>query len=91
MFIPGPDLDFLFIQDPRSRGQKGTGSWIQIRNTDSKGVISKDDSFKQGKQQLSKLPKLSYWYHAKAKLSKQTIFLILDRCNCGVEAGCFPG
>jgi hypothetical protein len=31
MFIPGPDLDFLPIPDPGSRGQKGTGS--QIRNT----------------------------------------------------------
>jgi hypothetical protein len=31
-----PDLDFLPIQDPGSRGQKGTGS--RIRNTDSKGV-----------------------------------------------------
>ncbi len=26
MFIPDPDLDFLPIPDPGSRGQKGTGS-----------------------------------------------------------------
>jgi hypothetical protein len=28
MFIPDPDLDFLPIPDPGSRGQKGTGSMI---------------------------------------------------------------
>jgi hypothetical protein len=33
MFIPDPDLDFLPIPDPGSRGQKGTGSRIRIRNT----------------------------------------------------------
>jgi hypothetical protein len=32
MFIPDPDLDFLPIPDPGSRGQKGTGSRIRIRN-----------------------------------------------------------
>jgi hypothetical protein len=31
MFIPDPDLYFLPIPDPRSRGQKGTGSRSQIR------------------------------------------------------------
>jgi hypothetical protein len=31
MFIPDPDLEFLPIPDPGSRGQKGTGS--RIRNT----------------------------------------------------------
>ncbi len=31
--IPGPDADFLPIPDPGSRGQKGTGSRIRIRNT----------------------------------------------------------
>ncbi len=36
MFIPDPDPDFLPIPDPGSRGQKGTGSRIRIRNTDSK-------------------------------------------------------
>jgi hypothetical protein len=30
-FIPDPDLDFIPIPDPGSRGQKGTGS--RIRNT----------------------------------------------------------
>jgi hypothetical protein len=28
-----PDLDFLPIPDPGSRGQKGTGSRIRVRNT----------------------------------------------------------
>jgi hypothetical protein len=41
MFIPDPDqdLDFLPIpdSDPGSRGQKGTGSRIRIRNTAFKG------------------------------------------------------
>ncbi len=32
--IPDPDADFLPILDPRSRGQKGTGSRIRIRITD---------------------------------------------------------
>jgi hypothetical protein len=31
--IPDLDLYFLPIQDPGSRGQKGTGSRIRIRNT----------------------------------------------------------
>ena len=33
--VPDPDSDFLPIPDPGlgSRGQKGTGSWIRIRNT----------------------------------------------------------
>ncbi len=31
--IPDPDLDFLPIPDPGTRGQKGTGSRIRIRNT----------------------------------------------------------
>jgi hypothetical protein len=31
--MPDPDPDFLTISDPGSRGQKGTGSWIRIRNT----------------------------------------------------------
>ncbi len=33
--IPDPDADFLpsRIPDPGSRGQKGTQSWIRIRNT----------------------------------------------------------
>ena len=31
--IPDPYADFLPIPDPGSRGQKGTGSWIRIRNT----------------------------------------------------------
>ncbi len=33
LFIPDPDPDFLPIPDPGSRGQKGTGSRIRIRNT----------------------------------------------------------
>jgi hypothetical protein len=33
MFFYDPDPDFLPIPDPGSRGQKGTGSRIQIRNT----------------------------------------------------------
>jgi hypothetical protein len=32
--IPDPDADFLPIPDPGSRGQKGTGSRIRIRNTE---------------------------------------------------------
>jgi hypothetical protein len=35
MFIPDPDIDFLSIPKPGSRGQKGTGSRIRIRNTAS--------------------------------------------------------
>ncbi len=35
LFIPDPDLDFLPISDPGSRGQKGTGSRIRICNTGS--------------------------------------------------------
>jgi hypothetical protein len=31
--IPDPDADFLPIPNPGSRGQKGTGSRIRIRNT----------------------------------------------------------
>jgi hypothetical protein len=31
--IPDPDADFLPIPDPGSKGQKGTGSRIRIRNT----------------------------------------------------------
>jgi hypothetical protein len=36
LVIPDPDADFKFlpIPDPGSRGQKGTGSRIRIRNTD---------------------------------------------------------
>ncbi len=33
MFIQDTDLDFLPILDPGSRGQKGPGSRIRIRNT----------------------------------------------------------
>ncbi len=33
LFIPDPDPDFLSIPDPGSRGQKGNGSQILIRNT----------------------------------------------------------
>jgi hypothetical protein len=33
LFIPDPDADFLPILGLGSRGQKGTGSWIRIRNT----------------------------------------------------------
>ncbi len=33
MVIPDPDLDFWPIPDPGSRGQKGTGSRIQIHNS----------------------------------------------------------
>jgi len=33
LFIPVPDPDFLLFPDPGSRGQKGTGSRIRIRNT----------------------------------------------------------
>ncbi len=32
--VPDPCLDFLPIQDPGSRSQKGTGYRIRIRNTD---------------------------------------------------------
>jgi hypothetical protein len=34
LFIPDPDADFLLFPDNRSRGQKGTGSRIWIRNTE---------------------------------------------------------
>jgi hypothetical protein len=33
MFIPDPELEFLPIPDPGSRGQKGTGPRTRIRNT----------------------------------------------------------
>jgi hypothetical protein len=39
LFIPDPDPGFLPIPDPGSRGQKGTGSWIRIRNTDLFGTV----------------------------------------------------
>jgi hypothetical protein len=32
--IPDPDPDFLHFPDHGYRGQKGTGSWNQIRNAD---------------------------------------------------------
>jgi hypothetical protein len=35
-WIPGPDADFLPIPDPGSKGQKGIGSRIRIRNTGAK-------------------------------------------------------
>ncbi len=38
MFIPAPDLDILPIPDPRSKGQKGTGLRIWIRNTGNKNL-----------------------------------------------------
>jgi hypothetical protein len=37
MFIPDPDLDFFTY--PGSRGQKGTGSRIRIRNTGQRGIF----------------------------------------------------
>jgi hypothetical protein len=42
LFIPDPDPDFLPIPDPRSRGQKGTGS--RIRNADG-GLKNKDNFY----------------------------------------------
>ncbi len=33
LFIPDPDFDLLPIPDPGSRGFKGTGSRIRVRNT----------------------------------------------------------
>ncbi len=33
LFIPDPDSDYLPFPEPGSRGQKGTGSRIRIRNT----------------------------------------------------------
>jgi hypothetical protein len=38
--IPHPNLDFLPIPDPGSRGQKDTGSRIPIRNTRSTGMCT---------------------------------------------------
>jgi hypothetical protein len=35
VFIPDPDPDFLPIPVPGSRGQKGAGSRVRIRNTGS--------------------------------------------------------
>jgi hypothetical protein len=40
MFFLDPDLDFLPIPDHGSRGQKGTGSRIRIRNTDTNTLFS---------------------------------------------------
>jgi hypothetical protein len=37
--VPDPDADFLPIPDPGSRGQKGTGSRIRIRNTDCRYIF----------------------------------------------------
>ncbi len=34
LFIPDLDPDFLPVPDPGTKGQKGTGSRIRIRNTD---------------------------------------------------------
>jgi hypothetical protein len=33
LFIPDPDPGFGYLTHPGSRGQKGTGSRIRIRNT----------------------------------------------------------
>ncbi len=38
--ISDPDPDFLPIPNPGSRGQKGTGSRIRVRNTDSTVVLT---------------------------------------------------
>jgi hypothetical protein len=43
--IPDPDPDFLPIPDPGSRGQKGTGSRIRIRNTDNRSTYKKLHTF----------------------------------------------
>jgi hypothetical protein len=39
MFIADLDRDFLPIPDPGSRGEKGTGSRIRIRDTDLQNVF----------------------------------------------------
>jgi hypothetical protein len=44
MFIPDPDLDFLPVPDPGSRGQNGTGS--RIRNTGSGTCCDRKNSRK---------------------------------------------
>jgi hypothetical protein len=41
LFIPDPGPNFLPIPDPCSRGQKGTGSRIRIRNTARNAVVSR--------------------------------------------------
>jgi hypothetical protein len=38
-FIPDPDLDFLPLPIPGSRGQKGTLSRIRVRNTDCEIIV----------------------------------------------------
>jgi hypothetical protein len=45
LFIPDLDPDFLSIADSGSRGQKGTGFRIRIRNTASgHGLINYKDT-----------------------------------------------
>jgi len=46
-WIPDPDADFLPIPDPGSRGQKGTGSRIQIRNTGNPNSLGAFQYFQQ--------------------------------------------
>jgi hypothetical protein len=45
MLIPDPDLDFLPIPNPGSRGQKGTGSRIRIRNTEKYHFLKTSNGF----------------------------------------------
>jgi hypothetical protein len=40
--IPDRDLDFLPILDPGSRGQKGTGSRIRVRNTVDNSALQRE-------------------------------------------------
>jgi hypothetical protein len=42
MFIPDPDLNFLPIPDPGSRGQTGTGSWTRISNDGQRGIFQQN-------------------------------------------------
>ncbi len=42
--IPDPDPGFLPISDPGSRNQKGTGSWIRIRNTVSTVFVQGEEA-----------------------------------------------
>jgi hypothetical protein len=39
LWDPGSEIRKKPIPDPGSRGQKGTGSWIRIRNTAVKSIL----------------------------------------------------
>jgi hypothetical protein len=64
MFIPDPDLVFLPILDPGSRGQQGTGSGIPIpdlQHWDSmKGFQATGETFSTPKENIQHFKKMKF-------------------------------